>query len=79
MLLTPHRLYKSYRNLEDVRPGIDIMSDLTGGVVVHKATAERNRHGKHSDAQNTVMEILKEGYEKKFPMTCSTPAVRNHK
>ena len=75
------RHYKSYKNLESVVPWNDVMVDLTGGIVFYEELFpwEDEQSCGERYTLETTMDVLMEGQTKGFPMTCSTPPVREYR
>ena len=74
-------MYGSYKDLERVGIDIDIMVDLTGGIVVHRNTGLDLLGGEQMDEPDWIGDVFNNmGLAKKngYPMTCSTPPVKQN-
>ena len=71
------RLYGSYKNLEGIGLEVDVMADLTGGIVVYHKTKSPKEDAESAQTHRAILwKNMYEAITKKYPMTCATAVVR---
>ena len=77
-IVSVSRLYGSYKNLEGIGLEVDVMVDLTGGIVVYFKTKSVTDDPENiKQGREELWNKMANAYENDYPMTCATAVVRD--
>ena len=70
-------MYQSYKSLEHIGPDIDVMSELTGGIVLQLPTVLQDNSDVFEDKNDheALLDHIQLGYKSGNSMTCFTEKV----